>query len=58
MKTVDMQPRVLPYKKKNYQIAITYEIDASKYSIYRIETTYFDWLSAVGGFSSILLGMA
>ena len=39
-------------------MAITYEIDSTLYESHRIEYTYLDWLTAIGGFSSILFAVS
>lgn len=60
-----MLTRPLSYKHRKgedyvrkFAIAITFEIDVTGYSIIRLEPTYFDLLSAVGGLSSILLAIS
>ena len=37
-----------------FQIAVTFEIDLTHYEMIRMELSYLDWLSAVGGLSSII----
>ena len=55
---VQSQPnRVLPYNRR-FQIAVTYEIDSSRYEIVRVEYSFFDWLSAIGGLGSIILAVS
>ena len=36
-------------------MAVTFEIDLTHYEMKRMEFSYLDWLSAVGGLSSIIL---
>ena len=45
--------RVLAYSRP-FQIAVTFEIDLTHYELIRMEVSYLDWLSAVGGLSSII----
>ena len=54
-KVIEKPVRVLPYARL-FQIAVTFEIDSTKYEIVRLEFSFFDWLSAIGGLSSIVLG--
>ena len=35
-------------------MAVTFEIDLTHYEVKRMEFSYLDWLSAVGGLSSII----
>ena len=49
--------RILPYIRE-FQVAITYEIDSTLYESHRIEYTYLDWLASIGGFSSILFAVS
>lgn len=39
-------------------IAISYEIEAAEHRILRLEPTFFDFLSGVGGLGSILIGIS
>ena len=57
-KITDHPTRVLPYKDRNYVVAVTYEMETQEGTILRLEPTYFDWLSAIGGLSSILLALS
>ena len=57
-KITDFPSRVLPYKDRNYVIGVTYEMETQEGHIYRIEPTYFEWLSAVGGLTSILFAFS
>jgi len=54
-KIIESPNRVLPYLRP-FQIAVTFEIDSTKYELIRLEFSLFDWLSAIGGLSSIILG--
>ena len=54
-KVIEKPVRVLPYARL-FQIAVTFEIDSTKYELTRLEFSLFDWLSAIGGLSSIVLG--
>ena len=54
---IDQPNRVLPYARP-FQIAVTFEIDSTKYEIIRLEFSLFDWLSAIGGLSSIILAVS
>ena len=57
-KITDYPTRVLPYKDRDYVVAVTYEMELTEANIFRIEPTYFDWLTAVGGLSSIILAVS
>ena len=52
-----MPTRVLAYDRPFY-IAVTFEINSTHYEVIRMELTYFDWLSAVGGLSSIIFSVS
>ena len=39
-------------------MAITFEIDLTKYEMTRLEFTFFNWLSAVGGLGSIVFAVS
>ena len=54
----DFPSRVLPYKDRDYAIAVTYEMETQEVNIFKLEPTFFDWLSAVGGLSSILFAIS
>ena len=56
-KITEEPSRVLPYARP-FQIAVTFEIDSTKYEIIRLEFSLFDWLSAIGGLSSIILAVS
>ena len=47
----------MPYSRP-FKAAVTYEIDSTKYHVIRFEFTVFDWLSAIGGLSSIILAIS
>ena len=49
--------RILPYRRL-FQVAVTYEIDSTKYEFFRLEFSFFDWLSSIGGLSSIILAVS
>ena len=46
-------PRILPYKRP-FQTSITFEIDLTLYELIKVEFSAFDWLSAIGGLTSIV----
>ena len=50
-------PRILPYKRQ-FQTAITYEIDLTLYELIKVEFSAFDWLSAIGGLTSIVAAIS
>ena len=49
--------RVLVYDRP-FQIAVTFEIDSTSYEMNRQEFSFLDWLSKIGGLSSIILGVS
>ena len=51
---VSTEIRTLPYKRQ-FQVAITYEIDSTEHVSIRIEVTALDWLASIGGLTSALL---
>ena len=53
----DERTRELPYRNK-IQSAVTFEMDSVKYEVIREEYTLLDWVAAIGGLGSILLGVA
>ena len=54
---IDLPTRILPYTRP-FQSAITFEIDMTHYEMTRMEFTFFDWLSAVGGLGSIVFAVS
>ena len=55
--SVESLPRILPYKRM-FQTAITFEIDTTLYEVIKIEYSAFDWLSSIGGLSSIIFAIS
>ena len=54
--THEKPSRVLIYDRP-WQIAVTFEIDSTYYKLIRMELSYLDWLSSVGGLSTIIFGI-
>lgn len=48
---------MLPYKRQ-FQAAVTFEIDPDKHEVRKIEYTLFEYLSAIGGLSSIFMSIS
>ena len=42
----------MPYKR-NFQVAITFEIDPMMYELFRRDYTWFDWFASFGGVASL-----